>query len=125
MTIYKRERKSSKYAKHNREASNVKRVIEGITKKLKDKYRPEKIILFGSYAYGNPRKDSDIDLLIIKKTKVRHADRILNVRKIIREENRYFAIEPLVYTPQEIKKRLEMGDVFFKTIINKGVNLYG
>ena len=90
-----------------------------------DVYRPEKIILFGSYAYGRPRKDSDIDLLIIKQTKARHIDRAVKIREIIKDENRFFAIEPLVYTPYEIKKRLEMEDDFIKTILEKGVILYG
>lgn len=96
-----------------------------ITKKIRDSYRPKKIILFGSYAYGNPRKDSDIDLLIIKETKARHIDRAVKIREILKEENRFFAIEPLVYTPKEINERLGIEDDFIKTILEKGVILYG
>ncbi len=104
---------------------NQEAIIRQITQKIAKKYKPDKIILFGSYAYGKPRKDSDIDLLIIKKTKARHIDRAVKVREIIKDENRFVAIEPLVYDPQEIKKRLEMEDDFIKTIIEKGVVLYG
>lgn len=104
---------------------NKKVIIRRIAKKIASKYKPEKIILFGSYAYGKPRKDSDIDLLIIKKTKARHIDRAVKVREIIKDENRFVAIEPLVYDPQEIKKRLEIEDDFIKTIMEKGVVLYG
>lgn len=100
-------------------------LIRRITKKIANKYKPEKIILFGSYAYGKPRKDSDIDLLIIKKTKARHIDRAIRVREIIKDENRFIAVEPLVYAPKEIKRRLEIEDDFIKTIIEKGVVLYG
>ena len=100
-------------------------IIRRITKKIANKYKPEKIILFGSYAYGKPRKDSDIDLLIIKKTKARHIERAVKVREIIKDENRFFAIEPLVYTPKEIKKRLYMEDDFIKNILEKGVVLHG
>ena len=104
---------------------NTKKIIRNIAKKIGDNYKPEKIILFGSYAYGKPKKDSDIDLLIIKKTKARHIERAIKVREIVKEENRFFAIEPLVYTPKEIAKRMEMEDDFIKTILDKGVILYG
>ncbi len=108
-----------------KQPKNPEAVISRITKKIAKKYKPEKIILFGSYAYGKPRKDSDIDLLIIKKTKARHIDRAVKVREIIKDENRFVAIEPLVYAPQEIKKRIEMEDDFIKTIMEKGIVLYG
>jgi len=104
---------------------STKRIFDNITKKVRDNYHPEKIILFGSYAYGKPRKDSDIDLLIIKKTKLRHIDRAIKIREILEEENRSFAIEPLIYTPKEIAKRLKMGDDFIRAILEKGIVLYG
>lgn len=104
---------------------NTNKIIANITEKIRDDYKPDKIILFGSYAYGNPRKDSDIDLLIIKKTKARHIDRSIRIREILKEENRFVAIEPLVYTPKEINKRVELEDDFIKTILEKGVVLYG
>ena len=104
---------------------NTKKIIASIIEKIRDNYKPDKIILFGSYAYGNPRKDSDIDLLIIKKTKARHIDRSVRIREILKEENRFVAIEPLVYTPEEINKRLELEDDFIKTILDKGDVLYG
>ena len=101
------------------------KIITKITKKIKDRYKPEKIILFGSYAYGKPTMHSDIDLLIIKDTKARHIDRAVRIREILREENRLVAIEPLVYTPKEITKRLKMEDDFIKEIIEKGIVLHG
>ena len=105
--------------------TNIKTLIQRITKKIASKYKPDKIILFGSYAYGKPTKDSDVDLLIIKKTKARHIDRAIKIREIIKDENRFVAIEPLVYNPQEISKRIEMEDDFIITIMEKGVVLYG
>lgn len=101
------------------------KLIKIITQKIKDNYNPEKIILFGSYAYGKPKKDSDIDLLIIKKTNARHIDRSTKVRKILQEENRLIAIEPLVYTPEEIAQRVEIEDDFIRNIMNEGKVLYG
>ena len=107
------------------EVRRASKLIKGMTEKIRDKYNPEKIILFGSYAYGKPRKDSDVDLLIIKRTSARHIDRSVRIREILKEENRHIAIEPLVYTPEEINKRLELEDDFIKTILEKGVLLYG
>ncbi len=107
------------------DGTKTSKLIKSITEKIRDKYNPEKIILFGSYAYGRRRKDSDIDLLIIKRTNARHVDRSIRIREILKEENRYVAIEPLVYTPEEINKRLELEDDFIKTILEKGVHLYG
>ena len=106
-------------------ATATAKIINSISKKLKEKYKAEKIILFGSYAEGNPRKDSDIDLLIIKKTNARHIDRAVSVRKILKDENRIVAIDPIVYTPDEINKRLELEDDFVKNILDNGAVLYG
>jgi predicted nucleotidyltransferase len=46
-----------------------RKVIDVLAERIQSRYRPEKIILFGSYAWGKPNKDSDIDLLIIKKSR--------------------------------------------------------
>jgi len=100
-------------------------IIRRMAEKIRRKYKPEKIILFGSYAYGKPTMHSDIDLLIIKDTKTRHIDRAVRIREILRKENRLVAIEPLVYTPKEINKRLKIEDDFIKEIVEKGVVLYG
>jgi len=96
-----------------------------MSEKIKKEYKPEKIILFGSFAWGKPTRHSDIDLFIIKRTNQRHIDRSVEVAKILNEENKIFAIEPLVYTPQEVAYRLKIGDPFIKKIINKGESLYG
>ena len=108
-----------------RQLQNKKRIIGQIAKKIVSRYKPDKIILFGSYAYGKPKKDSDIDLLIIKETKARHIDRAVKVREIIKNENRFVAIEAWVYNPQEIRQRLEMEDDFIKNIMERGIVLYG
>jgi len=103
----------------------VKRLIQVMAEKIKKEYTPEKIILFGSYAWGKPNKDSDIDLFIIKRTNERHIDRSVRVAEILDEENALFAIEPLVYTPEEVSYRLKIGDPFIKKIMKKGRILYG
>lgn len=104
---------------------NKKELIERITEKIKEQYKPEKIILFGSLAWGKPSKDSDIDLFIVKRTKLKIRQRAIKVRKILREENALTAIDILVYTPEEISERLKLGDSFISKILRKGKVLYG
>ncbi|MGQ9696299.1 MAG: nucleotidyltransferase domain-containing protein [Thermodesulfobacteriota bacterium] len=100
-------------------------IISRIVEKIKTEYQPERIILFGSYAWGNPTKDSDIDLLIVKKVNQKHRQRMLTVRKILSEENALAGIDILVYTQEEISQRLEIGDSFISQILKKGKVLYG
>lgn len=102
----------------------AKQVILRLVEKIKEKYAPERIILFGSYAYGTPNEDSDIDLLIIKETKERPIDRRVAVRKIVSDPNRRIPFEPIVLTPEELKKRVEIGDQFIKEVLTKGEVLY-
>lgn len=102
----------------------VKTILSEIVEKLRNEYKPLKIILFGSYAYGNPKEDSDIDLLILKNTDERRVDRFVWVKRIIYNPNHKIPISPLVYTPDELEDRLRMGDDFIKEIIQKGVILY-
>lgn len=102
----------------------VKAILSEIVEKLKSEYKPLKIILFGSYAYGNPVEDSDIDLLILKNTNERRVDRFVWVKRIIYNPNHKIPVSPLVYTPDELEERLGMGDDFIKEIIQKGVILY-
>jgi len=78
----------------------IKETIVNITEKIRDNYKPEKIIFFGSYAYGQPNAESDIDLFIIKKTDKNRAERFCEVRKMIREI-RGISIQPIVFTPEE------------------------
>jgi len=95
--------------------------IKKISKIIVEKYKPEKIILFGSCAYGKVKPSSDIDMLIIKKTS---KERIRRIQDILFMIDNGLPFEPLVYTPVEIKKRLKLGDFFIKDILNKGKILY-
>ncbi len=63
-------------------------------------YAPQKIILFGSYARGEAHVGSDIDLMLVKETSKRFIDRIADV---IRLNNTFLPLEPLVYTPSELE----------------------
>ncbi|GAB4421634.1 MAG: hypothetical protein Fur0044_19220 [Anaerolineae bacterium] len=83
---------------------------------------PHKIILFGSYSYGNPTPDSDVDLLVIMETSERPADRYLAVSRLIRP--RPFPVDILVKTPAEINQALTHGDFFIQEIVTRGQILY-
>ncbi|MFH0764953.1 MAG: nucleotidyltransferase domain-containing protein [Calditrichota bacterium] len=102
----------------------IKSILPPIIAKLQRDYQPERIILFGSYAYGKPTKDSDIDLFIVKDTPLRWVDRFVEVKRIIFDPNRHIAVSPCVYTPSELEERLQAGDSFVNEILRKGQVVY-
>lgn len=87
-------------------------------------YKPIKVILFGSHARGNPDKDSDIDLLIIKETGERFLDRWCTVGSILAGSHPSIPVDTLVLTPEEIDLRLSVGDQFIIDILKNGKLLY-
>lgn len=95
--------------------------IQKIAGKIVKISQPEKIILFGSWAWGQPNSDSDVDLCIIKKT----ADTRGESRSIDKQIfPRDFPLDILVYTPEYISERENLGDFFVKNILTKGKTLY-
>jgi predicted nucleotidyltransferase len=86
------------------------------------RFRPRKIILFGSYAYGKPTPDSDVDLLVIMKRSRYRGERMsLRIRHAV---HRDFPMDLLVRTPAEVAKRLRWGDCFIQEIMEKGKVMY-
>jgi len=104
--------------------SELKALLDAIVQKLIKYFAPQKVILYGSYAYGNPEPDSDLDLLIIKETSERFIDRWQSVRRILSDPNRMSPIETLILTPGEISDRIARGDQFIAEILKKGRVLY-
>ncbi len=102
----------------------IQKLIAEVVEKIKTEYQPEKIILYGSYAYGKPNKDSDIDLFIIKDTDKRRVDRFVEVSRIMDKWEGQISISPMVYTNKEVKERLSMGDDFVQEILTRGETLY-
>jgi len=101
-----------------------RKLILKIVDQIKTEYEPEKIILYGSYAYGKPTEDSDIDLFIVKETDKRRVDRFVEVKRLIYEPGRRISISPLVYTPKEVQERLALGDGFVEEVLTRGEVLY-
>lgn len=103
--------------------TEYRRELDSITAQIIQKYKPEKIILFGSAVSGEFSQSSDVDLLIIKKdTPLYGADRIRELSRLI---ERNIPLDLLVYRPEEFEKRLEMGDPFLRKILEEGKVLYG
>lgn len=93
--------------------------------KLLYEYKPKKIILFGSYAYGHPTVESDLDILIIKETTENPIKRRVTVRRLLNiKDPNYPQFSPIVVTPKELDSRIRIGDQFIKEIIEKGKVLY-
>jgi len=91
-------------------------------KKIVDELKPEKVILFGSFAYGTPNSNSDVDLLVIMNTRASHKDRSWAVSRLLLP--RPFPVDILVKTPKEIEEDLKSGDFFIREILTSGKVLY-
>jgi len=101
----------------------VAETLPGAIERIVSELKPEKIILFGSYAYGNPTPDSDVDLLVIMKTKAREIDRYVAVSNLLYP--RQFPVDILVKTPQEMEAEArKTGNFFMREILKKGRVLY-
>jgi predicted nucleotidyltransferase len=83
---------------------------------------PERIVLFGSYARGEPAPGSDVDLLIVMEDNERPARRSARVARVLLDVP--FAIDILVRTPEELRHRLHIGDYFIQEILEQGQVLY-
>lgn len=99
----------------------MEKKLKEVTDKIVREHQPEKIILFGSYAWGEPSKDSDMDFFIVKETD--------NTRETAREIDgsifpRFIAMDFIVYTPKQLEKWLKLSEPFVTKIINRGKVLY-
>ena len=95
--------------------------IRSFVKQVGALFHPKQVILFGSYAYGKPTADSDVDLLVVMAHKGPPAVQAARIRKRVRAG---FPMDLVVRSPSEIRKRLAMGDSFFKEVMERGQALY-
>ncbi|MBI5286231.1 MAG: nucleotidyltransferase domain-containing protein [Deltaproteobacteria bacterium] len=96
--------------------------IDNIKTQLIERYKPEKIILFGSAAWGKG-EINDIDLFIIKKDVPYYgADRIIELYRLMSVD---VPVDYIVYKPEEAEERLSLGDPFVKKIFKEGKTIYG
>jgi predicted nucleotidyltransferase len=96
------------------------RVIRDFARRVAERFQPDKIILFGSYAYGTPHADSDVDFLVVMPAH----DEGSKARRIRREVPAQFPMDLIVRTPYQMKWRLDEGDTFLTVIVSRGKVLY-
>ena len=96
------------------------RLIRRFARQLAELFHPDKIILFGSHAYGTPHADSDVDILVIMPAR----NQIDQVLRIDRALDPPFPLDLIVRTPKTMKWRLEEGDSFLCEIVARGKVLY-
>ena len=96
------------------------RVIRRFTRDVAEKFQPDKIILFGSYAYGTPHEDSDVDILVVMPAR----SQLSMAARIDIAIDPPFPLDIIVRTPKEMKWRLEERESFLTEILTKGKVLY-
>ena len=104
--------------------NEIRNELELMTNALRDKIQIEKVILFGSQAYGSPKEDSDIDLCIITEENKRKIELIREIRRIIKPYKTH-SMDILVYNLKEFSEKSNNFAGIEKTINEKGVLIYG
>jgi len=95
--------------------------IRQLCSRIVREFKPEKIILFGSHAYGRPTPESDLDVMVVMQFE---GDPLEQAVKMLNRLNVLLPIDLLVRTPEQIQQRLEMGDSFMRDIIEHGKVMY-
>ena len=95
----------------------IKQVVDQIVLAFK----PEKIILFGSYAYGHPRADSDVDMLVVMNTSLKETEQSIRICQTISYD---FGLDLIVRTPATLTQRIALGDPFLCEAMSQGKVLY-
>ena len=95
-------------------------VIRRFAREVAERFQPEKIVLFGSYAYGTPHADSDVDILVIMPAR-NQIDQAVRFSLAIDPP---FPLDIIVRTPKNMRWRLEEGDSFLREIMARGKVLY-
>ena len=100
----------------------TEKVIRKVTDEIVKSFQPQKIILFGSLVWSEPRVDSDLDLFIIKDIDLRRDERSVLISRLF--PYRDFPLDVLVYTPKEVEQSLARKNSFIHEIFTKGKVLY-
>ena len=95
--------------------------IEKFGQAIGREFSPERVVLFGSHAYGTPGEDSDVDLLVVMDHDGQSVEQSVAMRMRLRPP---FPVDLLVRSPGRVRERLEMGDPFIREILDNGRVLY-
>jgi len=95
--------------------------IQALVERIAQVFRPERVILFGSYAAGVPGPHSDVDLMVV----VPHEGKCWEMAAKIRGRTRpEFPVDLVVRSPEQFRERLALGDVFLRDVNERGMVLY-
>ena len=97
-------------------------LLSEMVSKIVEHFHPDKVILFGSRAWGEPTRESDLDLLVVMDVDGSPIRKASEISRIARP--RFLPMDIIVRTSDEIEHRREIGDPFIKMIMNKGKMLY-
>ncbi len=101
---------------------DIQKEVGEIVKQIIEKYKPERIILFGSAARGEFSNDSDLDILIVKRNvPLVGRERVRELRRLIKKR---VAADFLIYRPEEFERCIKRGDPFLKAVMKEGKVLY-
>ncbi len=96
------------------------KAIRRMVAEIAERFHPRRIILFGSYAHGRPTADSDVDLLVVMPTKNESSQAL----KIRFASEHPFALDLIVRTPANLRRRIRQGDWFLREVVTLGKVLY-
>jgi len=99
-----------------------KALINDIKNRIVAAVDPEKIILFGSYAYGKPSKDSDLDILVIMKSNLPRYKRSVPIYRAL--AGMLIPKDIIVYTPKEVEEWVDVPQAFVTTAMTRGKKIY-
>ena len=91
--------------------------IDQVVEQIVEKFKPQKIILFGSYARGNPHLESDVDLLVVMDAQLREVQQSLEIYCHL---NVMFGPDLIVQTPKRLQERLDIGYWFLRDVVKEG-----
>ena len=95
--------------------------ILSVADKIAKQFRPERIILFGSYAYGTPTEDSDVDFLVVMPFEGKGVRKSIEIEGAVHQG---FPMDLIAITPERLQERLEMQDFFLHEAVAAGKVLY-
>jgi predicted nucleotidyltransferase len=94
--------------------------IHRFARQIGERFDPVQIVLFGSYAYGCPHHESDVDLLVV----IQAANEIDEAIRLTLAFDPPFSLDLIVRTPENLRRALEEGDWFLSEVVSKGKILY-